>query len=354
VNFRPSLKQQLGCWLNERWRLELLLRCPPVAHALGIHWQTLCNRHETVTMDRSTCGARSHWADSSPLTATRYFPSLGSRLLQHCLKEWPVAFESTPQVAPPENPELTVVVGVRGTKRMPQFRACLNSLRAQCGPQVEILVVEQSSTSEFKSLLPADVRYIYTPLTHPKMPFNRAWALNVGGVAAKGKFLVLHDADLVVPAMFAQRVVAILSSGVDAVRLPRFLFYLDEPSSVSIQESFSFTHLRYAERVVANNPTPVAISKEAYLRIGGHDESFYGWGAEDNEFRDRLQTLNFSEGAFAPIIHLWHPEAPNRCGDRNAGQLREVLQTPAKVRIKALTARGFGQMVPSVIWQETP
>ncbi len=345
-----SLKQKMGCWFNERWRTELLIRMPAMARMCGIRWQSLCNRNETISIDPSTNGAISHWSDSTPLTVARLYPEVGARLLRHCLREWPVDFDANEKLSPPPNPDITIVIGVRGTKRLPQFNACINSLRAQKDVECEIIVVEQSLVPEFKTLLPADVRYIHTPISPPELPFNRSWALNVGAVAARGELLVLHDADLVVPVCFAKRIVELLKQGLEAVRLPRFIFYLNEPSSIAVQTNSNFDQLKAIDRVVANNPTPVAITKQAYLRIGGHDEAFYGWGGEDNEFRDRLKTLNFSEGAFLPIIHLWHPEAPNRGGDRNAAQLKQILKEPTSIRIDKLKNRAYGQMLPSIAW----
>jgi hypothetical protein len=37
-----------------------------------------------------------------------------------------------------------------------------------------------------------------------------------------------------------------------------------------------------------------------------------GWRAEEDEFMERPRTLKVGEGAFPPIVHLWHIEAQKR------------------------------------------
>jgi hypothetical protein len=155
----------------------------------------------------------------------------------------------------------------------------------------------------------------------------------------------------VVPAVFAREVAMRLQDGIESIRLPRFIFYIDQEASASIQTNLNFRDVQAVSRVVQNNPTPMALTKKAYMRIGGHDESFYGWGGEDNEFLDRARTLRHREGAFLPVIHLWHAEAPNRSGDRNSQYLSSILEKPVQERIEELSQREFGQEIPSRPWK---
>jgi len=346
----PTLKQQIGCWIHERWQAELALRFPRIASAFRWNWLDLCNRHERLTVDKDSGGRICHWSDSSPLTVARMFPDLGSRLIDHCLQAWPIQF-NTSERCKPANPDISIVIGVRGTGRLPQFKACLASLRAQTGADCEVIVVEQSCEPEFQSLIPSDIQYIHQQSTHKDMPFNRSWALNCGVFAAKGRVVLLHDADMLLPARAASQICERLNSGLDAVRLARFIFYLDQHSSQSVQETNGFKQIRNVDWIVQNNPTPVALKRDTYFQIGGHDESFYGWGAEDLEFMDRLRTTKLSEGAFLPIVHLWHEEAPNRSGDRNAEQLQRCRSMDATDRITKLGTRPFGQRLPTASWQ---
>ncbi|MFM7368864.1 MAG: galactosyltransferase-related protein, partial [Sphaerospermopsis kisseleviana] len=91
------------------------------------------------------------------------------------------------------------------------------------------------------------------------------------------------------------------------------------------------------EKIVENNPTPLALHKSTYWDIGGHDQDFWGWGGEDTEFLDRLRTCKISEGGWLPFIHLWHPSAPKKAnGDRNNQILIQKMTCSSQVRINTL------------------
>jgi GT2 family glycosyltransferase len=344
-----TIKEQLGCWLNERWKTELILTVPKFAEAMGLTWLDLCNRSEVLQPDPVTGGRICQWQFSSRLTVTRFFPKVGGRLLNHCLVGWPINLEDCKSFKLNPKPKISIIVGVRGKERLPQFFACLTSLQNQEDVDFEIIVVEQSWQSEFSELLTSGVRYIHQQCASPDIPYNRSWAFNLGVKQAKGKYVVLHDADMLVPQTFARSITNILDSGIDGVRLPRLIFYLDQSTSEFVQTQKTLP-VRFAiSEVVANNRTPVATTKDAYLAIGGHDEAFWGWGGEDDEFMDRLRTLNISEGGYLPIIHLWHPSAPKKAnGDRNSQLCNDRLRIPTKDRINELKGRAWGEYIVSV------
>jgi hypothetical protein len=334
----------LGSWMNERWRTELVLRAPAVARMLGLDWLKLGNRHEALQADPATGGVVVPGGESSRLSVARQFPRVGGRLLEHCLAKWPVALEDQ-AVEAPTDPELSVVIGVRGTRRLPQFHRCMASLAAQRGARVEVIVVEQSPVPEFEKLLPAHVRYQHQRAGEG-MPYNRSWALNAGVRAARAPIVVLHDADMLVPMDFAAAVIGTMKGRLDALRLPRLIFYLDEATSAIVQSTQSFPQQMQCDTVVANNRTPVAVTRDAYLAIGGHDEGFSGWGAEDDDFMDRLRELRTGEGAFLPIVHLWHPEAPKSDAQANRDRLQRNRATPMPERLRRLASLDWGGAEP--------
>ncbi len=351
-----TLKNKLGCWANERWRSEFILSSPILSKAVGKSWLDLRNRHEAISIDPRSKGRICHWADSSPLTVARIFPELGARLLQQSLQDWPVRFQTSASASElsRQAPDVSIILAIRGLGRLRLLRTVLPSLLAQRDCSVEIIVVEQSSHPEFINEVPSGVRYLHTPIPEGTMPFNRSWALNAGARLAQGRCLILHDADMVVPDRYAASVSERLTDEMPAVRLARYIFYLDQTTSENLMKSHNFDGIYAIDRVVQNNPTPFAVTRKAYYQIGGHDESFFGWGGEDNEFLDRLRTLPISEGSYLPIIHLWHPEAPNRSGDRNAALLQRRLAEPAHERIRKLARMEFGGDTPSVMSDESP
>jgi GT2 family glycosyltransferase len=185
------------------------------------------------------------------------------------------------------------------------------------------------------------------------MPYNRSWALNAGVRVARASVVILHDADMVVPTYFARSIVDRIARGLDAVRLPRFLFYLDEATSAAVQANRRFPANMQVDNVVANNRTPVAVRRDSYVEIGGHDEAFFGWGAEDDEFMDRLRTLKVGEGAFLPIVHLWHPVAQKQDAQRNTDLLASRRALELSKRIAALGRLPWGGETPATSSQDS-
>ena len=328
---------------------------PILASRLRWTWLDLCNRRECLEHNSSSGGRIAKWADSSRLTVARMFPDVGRRLLMHCIREWPFAFaaEDVMDIArtPLNRPEVSFIVGIRGTARLPLLQASLSTLQAQVDARCEIIVVEQSFDREIQSFLPPDVRYFHLPISRPEVPWNRSWALNYGVRKAQGRFVILLDADMLLPNRFAKAIAQILDDDVDAVRPVRFIFYLDRPTSEQVQQCRSLSDIQQVAQVTQNTPNPIAMRRDRYLELGGHDESFYGWGGEDNEFVSRLRSLRVSEGGFLPLVHLWHEVSRGLDGGRSANRLAGRLAIPVEKRIRELSGRTFGELTPSVPWQ---
>jgi GT2 family glycosyltransferase len=91
----------------------------------------------------------------------------------------------------------------------------------------------------------------------------------------------------------------------------------------------------------------VAIIREAYERIGGMDESFIGWGGEDNEFWERAQTCKVWPYGCLPLVHLWHPSQPGKYQDENPTlrHYRDLSLIPAGERIVRLASLVHGETV---------
>ena len=325
-----TLKSQLGCWLHERWKAELA-----ILGLGGVHWQDLCNRHELLLNDNVSGGRICNWRDSSLLTVSRIFPDVGRRLLRTCLQRWPVCFNFEEARFQLDEPEASVLLAIGGTDRIQQFRTVLASLRGQTHQATEIIVVEQSDAPNLQGTLPEDIRYVHTP-NAPETGFNKSRALNVAARLARGKYLLIHDADYMVPKAYVSECCRVLER-VDGVRPSRFNFHLNESSTFKLANARALTDDTDLEYIVQNNPTPMAVRRDVYWEIGGHDESFVGWGGEDVEFLSRLRTRTVAEGGWLPTMHLWHPAAPKKAsGHRNQQQQDDLLGTDPRVRIERL------------------
>ena len=180
------------------------------------------------------------------------------------------------------------------------------------------------------------------PLPHPRCSvvfaynpghFNKGWGLNVGARHANSAVLVFTDADLLVPLMLPRAVEHCLKH-VQLVKpyrqvldlSPEATAHLRAGNSHALQDMASIANNRQALGEVA----PLcggafAIRTDAFLKLGGWDERFVGWGAEDDAFsykvqRARLSALEFDDVA---ALHLHHPRSDDR--EKNAAQYASNL-----------------------------
>jgi hypothetical protein len=337
----PSLKQVLGCWIHERWKTEIALS-PWSSRLCGLSWVDLCNRNEELLQGDN--GAKvCQWEGSSFLTVARLNPKVGGRLLRSCLRQWPLALpQAAGAIAQAAPPQISVILPVGGEERKQSFTRVLSSLLFQSYPHIEIVVVEHGVDRCYEDACPPTVKYVFVRKDEDE-EFNKSLALNMGARTASAAYLLLHDADIVVPRAYVERVVSHLDSGWEAIRPIRFSFNLEKEDSMEFICSNGKSLPKRVHWIQQNNPgLSTAIFKKVYEEIGGHDERFEGWGGEDLEFLDRLRTRRLFRGGYLPVIHLWHTTAPKkRSGERNNDLLLERLRLPVQTRIEQLRAEYF-------------
>jgi hypothetical protein len=335
-----TLKNKIGCWWHERWRAECALR-PAWSKWTGIRWLDLRNRNEALVAGSDAAAREGGWRHSSWLTVARVFPETGARLYNHCFKEWPFALERPPHDgALVPAPAVSVVIPFGGSGRGRSFDAVLSAFLSQADVRPEIVVAEYAEQPELAGRLPPGVRHVRVPPRAGERGFSRARTLNAGAACATGRYLVLHDADIVVPRTYLQAIVARLDAGWDALQPLRFLFYLDESASRQFASAGGAFKPRAVDRIRQNfSGGSLAITREAYAGVGGHDEDFSGWGAEDQEMLDRIAARRMFRGGFAPAVHLWHPPQARGSADGNTGLLAEKLRIPRAERTARCSER---------------
>jgi len=312
----------------------LLYDAPRFETHLRGRWERIRNRRETITLEPGGRGVRCEWRWSSTLHYCNVFPAAAERLRRRAFGEWPIVREDEPVTR--GEPVVSFVIGHRGTERLPLLLETLRSIAGQAEVPIECIVVEQTAAPVARAALPAWVRWVHQPIERDDLPYSRSATFNEGVRHARGRVLVLHDNDMLVPAAYAREIARRVDAGFDAIDLKRFIFYLDERGA-------------RCEKVVQNlRGGSVAITREAYLGIGGFDEEFVGWGAEDNDFWDRAETRRTSTFGYLPIVHLWHAAQPEK-GDRNAPAVvryQELERIPAAERIRRLTQSSGNATAP--------
>jgi hypothetical protein len=320
--------------------------------ALHPSWVEICNRNESLKRAPEGPGVLCLWKWTSDLHAPKVFPSLGLRLAERAFQDWPIEMLDSPKSGGSKT-DISFIIGHRGLDRLSNLLATVGSVAAQRDISIECIVVEQSVSREIRPFLPSWVRYIHTPLPHPDMPYSRAWAFNVGANAAKGDILVFHDNDMLAPSDYAAQLAARLNEGFEVANLKRFIFYLGEVHSKNIISSGTLSFGLSPEVIVQNLEAggSAAVIKNAFFEIGGFDESFIGWGGEDNEFWERAQTRKVWPYGYLPLIHLWHRPQQGKTDQKRATSalFEERSRIPVENRIKELSSRGFGDpMRPSL------
>ncbi len=173
--------------------------------------------------------------------------------------------------------------------------------------------------------------------------FSVARAVNRARRQATGDALVIYGADHIPPD--SERIAWILT------RLQRFPWTLVYAATRAINEggTYRVLHQGMAAEFAAEMRFTwvgccygiIAMRSEVFDDVGGMDERFEGWGAEDTALRVALQALHpagVGVGA-GEVATLWHPDTPrNELTQANiarydeyetaakAGRMREYLQ----------------------------
>lgn len=311
----------------------------------GAGWTALCNRNEVLLQQVGRRGFQCDWQWGSELHAPLVLPSLGRRLMQVALQEWPIRFAEQPILAG-EHPKVSFVIAHAGEERLPQLLQVLKSLFGQQDVGCECIVVDQSPMP-LRERLPAEVRYHYLDKSGLPPGWRKSWAFNVGAKMARADILVFQDGDICVPASYARELVTALGDdGYGAASLQRVLFYLAQGDTARVLQQPNLPDDCVPTSVFQNwKGGTIAIRKDAFKAMGGFDEGFVDWGGEDDEFYDRCAEVGHIRTGYLPFVHLWHaPQAKRKAAD-NLNTIRVLparLAIPRQQRMAELNTRAWG------------
>jgi glycosyltransferase involved in cell wall biosynthesis len=224
-------------------------------------------------------------------------------------------------------PLVTVIIPLRnrGGHRLDN---CLRSLRWQDLPaeQVELLVSDFGSDAPHRATLEPmaaehDVRVVWTDT---REIWNRARALNFGIRAARGRYVLCTDADMIFAPSFLSAVLAAQREANDAALVVCRCRNL--PSTVEerpyVREEFPalLEASTYRERL-GTGACQMAL-RGMFHTLRGFDEGYKFWGLEDTDmtFRAQRQGLRLAwVHERTAMLHQWHPT------DRNKRPLRKFF-----------------------------
>lgn len=351
MSILPRARHWLASRLLDAPRYRWTLRTWPLPKdPVAAPWVGLHNRGERLVRTSGQRGVRCEWRWTSALFFPLGRPKVGQRLLRRVLQDWPLELPTEPTWRSGE-PEVSFILGHRGEERWSHLNTTLASLAAQRDVSAEVVLVEQDHVPRVAPRLPPWVRYLHTPPPDPGMPYARSWAFNCGARIARGRLLVFHDNDICAPRDYAAEILRTMRAGFEAARLHRFVFYLTPDTSRSLMAGEIAPPDAIPAEIVQNcEGHSVAVERDTYFELGGHDESFIGWGGEDNEFFDRLRTRRLHDHAYLPFLHLHHDPQPEKSGTRRPAAPFTALALPAKQRIARLKSRPMG--APRSPWSE--
>jgi N-terminal domain of galactosyltransferase/Glycosyl transferase family 2 len=219
-----------------------------------------------------------------------------------------------------QDAEVLVVIPFRdastGGRRLRNLIACLLSLRDQSYPRerYRVTVVETDEEPRWREQVTrfAD-RYLFA--RNPGA-FNKSWAVNAGVMNTPGQaeVLCILDGDVLADRDFiARNAGRFLRPGTGGHLTYRNMLCLDEgASSWAIRE-------RLVARAALPDPDHlrgfllrrppgccVWVRHAAFLRVGGMDERYEGWGGEDYDFAQRYDLAAPFDIYDDWLFHLYH------------------------------------------------
>ena len=200
---------------------------------------------------------------------------------------------------------------------------------------MEVVVTDDGSSDETPRVVEEFARTANFPVeftTHPHSAFQLARCRNEGVAASRAPYLLFLDGDCILPpdhvaihlarrregmvmAGHFMRIDQATSAKIDeaAIRQGNFLPWISE-------EEQQFVHkldLKWRLYQLMRHPTKpklygnnIGIWRPDYERVNGYDETFEGWGCEDDDLRLRLHRAGVrieSILRWTTTFHLWHP-----------------------------------------------
>lgn len=195
--------------------------------------------------------------------------------------------------------DFSVVIATKD--RQEYLRRTLESLEVQThAPPFEVIVVDNGSSDGTKSVVEAcagrsnPVRYLNEPQP------NRGKARNRGVQVAAGRYVLFCDDDVWLPPAWVAAHGASQNGDDEVVNGP----ILNVPS-YDARPLPTFANYSRAFLCTCN----ASLSREAFFRAGGFDETFDRYGWEDTELGVRLRQAK-CRWKFAWDAFLWHVKPP--------------------------------------------
>ncbi len=190
-------------------------------------------------------------------------------------------------------------------------------------PMFEVILVEQDDAPRLQGALPhPHCRHVFV---YNAGPFNKSWGYNVGFRLSTAPWFAFGDADMIVGDALPDAL-SYLGNGYKAVKPYKRLIDLDAQRSRRVIDG-DLDVLQERDAQGSDNREGQGefivfaggvflIARDAFVRVGGWDERFLGWGGEDDAMsykieRSRMPAVELDQG---PALHLWHSRTASAPG----------------------------------------
>ena len=168
-------------------------------------------------------------------------------------------------------------------------------------PDLEILIVEQDE--EPKLSLDAELNVKKVFVYNPGL-YNRCWAFNVGINHTAKSVLVFADSDIFLE---KQDYLSCFQAAIDFEAITP---NMTEAINVKIPKPHSFDFQVLNKRELFTFAGGLLIlTRQGFMKIGGWDERFEGWGGEDQAISHAIFGTLTSKTFFLPMYHIDHPRS---------------------------------------------
>jgi glycosyltransferase involved in cell wall biosynthesis len=231
---------------------------------------------------------------------------------------------------------------------------CLKSIQSQTVLPDEIIIADDGSSDDTKSLINLFKETFTIPIIHVWQPdngFQLARIRNKAIAAATKNYIIQIDGDLILHKKFVEdhinfaregsfatgsRVILGEEFSINLLKAKAVKISIFTKGISNISNGFRINFLRnyLATRYRINDMyymrgCNMAFWRTDLLRVNGYNEEFVGWGREDNDVAVRLINLGISKRVlkFGGIVfHIYHKVAPKANLDRNDQMLIAAIK----------------------------
>jgi len=185
---------------------------------------------------------------------------------------------------------------------------------------IEVILVEQDKTPKVNHI---DFGCKYYFIQNKELPFNKAWAFNVGLKYATSDIIAFGDSDLVMhPLKFIDAINELISptSNIEMISPYSRLKVIDlniNELGKTFDEMESINRPGRGELIDDIRKVPLCggiciFKRDAIYKIGGWAEDFIGWGGEDDFQSNKVERILKYKEMDARVYHLYHqPVTPD-------------------------------------------